>query len=133
VIVIFVELWKRGDPGRRVELGRATITNDASGSLASGNYSAAFYGRKQRPMGTSRVADFPRRRLLAWDLVFRALRPVFEARNPHNVAKCDVVRKVLSDLRHAYSQGIRGDIRDQRLFVEGLIAPAIRKLEELDR
>lgn len=36
-----------------------------------------------------------------------------------------------AQLRHAYAQLAAGTVRDQKRFADGLIAPAIRKLEEL--
>ena len=37
---------------------------------------------------------------------------------------------VLAQLRHAYAQLAAGTVRDQRMFADGLIAPAIRALEQ---
>ncbi|MFC3175020.1 hypothetical protein ACFOD9_12240 [Novosphingobium bradum] len=37
----------------------------------------------------------------------------------------------IAQLRHAYAQLVRGEVKDQREFAEGLIAPAIRFLEGL--
>jgi hypothetical protein len=164
MIVVTVELWKKGDPERREVLGVARISNDASGSKARGNYDAVFMGKRNRVISTGRVFGFPRARLLAWDLVFRALRACFESRNPKASPGSDVLSGPLGRLRHAYenlcapaapwrlfghdyksdgsgacgkcghSRGEHGPAEfNRRAFADGLIAPVIRELEELQR
>jgi hypothetical protein len=36
---------------------------------------------------------------------------------------------IVSQLRHAYAQLSGGSVKDQKQFADGLIAPAIRRLE----
>lgn len=99
MIKVTVELVPFGDeshPGRQV-LGEAIIYNDGSGSDKIGNYRAIFGkrdGHLARPpkdygrtwLGTWRettISGFPRKRLLVWDLLYRALHGVvFERQGP---------------------------------------------------
>ena len=70
--------------GKVTHLGTAIIANDGTGTRASGNYWATF-SRRGQPAKTWRageVKDFPRQRLLAWDLLFRALRSAVGVRSP---------------------------------------------------
>jgi hypothetical protein len=90
VIVVKVELWPGGDEKRSRLLGLGTITN-IGGTPARGTYSATLLGATRagvtptvmhrEPFRTVRVDGFPRRRLCAWDLVFRVLRAAVGTRN----------------------------------------------------
>jgi hypothetical protein len=84
MIVVRVELWPFGNQARAIPLGTATITNDGSGGLHVGNYNAEFSkrGAKASTWKSSRVEGFPRKRLGAWDLLYRALRSAVGGRNP---------------------------------------------------
>jgi hypothetical protein len=42
-----------------------------------------------------------------------------------------IITGVLAQLRHAYAQLAAGAVHDQKRFADGLIAPQIRRLEEL--
>lgn len=103
VTVELVPFGQEDHPGRQV-LGEAIIYNDGTGTDKIGNYRAMFGkrdGHLSRPprdygrtwLGTwreSRVEGFPRKRLLVWDLLYRALHgatfernePLFVAINP---------------------------------------------------
>ncbi len=75
MIVITMELWPKGDKSRAQHLGTAQIINDASGSLARGNYTVTL-SRRGKPNSvwkTGEVKKFPRKRFLAWDLLGMAL------------------------------------------------------------
>lgn len=91
MIVIRVELWPYGFEEQKETLGTAVIFNNGTGTKSSGNYRAIFGKRGQdllktirgrRPWREVEVKDFPRERLLGWDLVFRALRAAVGDRNP---------------------------------------------------
>ena len=82
MIKITVELISAID-GHREILGVAEIANDATGTISSGNYRYAFSKRKlpnQIFKGGS-IKDFPRKRLLAWDLLYRCLKDAVGERN----------------------------------------------------
>lgn len=81
MIVIKVELWPFGNESRKRILGTATISSDGSGAEHTGYYDARFCDRRGRLWMVSRVAGFPRKRLLSWDLLFRALRNAIGDRN----------------------------------------------------
>jgi hypothetical protein len=138
MVVVFVELWKGGDPGRRVELGSATISNVSGARKPTrGDYIAHFYGKRKKHLGSCSVKGFPRKRLLGWDLVFRAARACFEKRNPKVEHGSGRLAQTLAELRHAYAQLLAAEksplVLDYRMFADGLIAPAIRRLEELQK
>ena len=97
MIKVTVELIPFGDedsPDRQV-LGEAIIYNDGTGTDTDGNYRAMFgkrNGHLARPprdygkswLGTWReatVEGFPRKRLLVWDLLYRALHGAVFDRN----------------------------------------------------
>lgn len=81
MIRVIVELWPHGDPSKKKRLGVMTITNDGKGTSKKGGYDALAMGKTQRWFRRSRVEDFPRQRLVAWDLVYRALRGMVGDRN----------------------------------------------------
>jgi len=89
MIRITVELvpFGTGDP---VHLGTAIIANDGTGTHEFGNYDVRL-GKKghdltasiwSHPWRSGKVIGFPRKQLLGWDLVYRALRDVVGERNP---------------------------------------------------
>ena len=83
MIRIRVELLVRGNPNNVINLGTAYITNDATGTLSSGNYDVRL-SKKGMPNSTwkkGRVTGFPRKRLGGWDLLFRALQVCVGDRN----------------------------------------------------
>lgn len=82
MIVVKIELWPWGEESRKVELGTARIWNDASGSSTVGNYGYELKGKSGSPMGKGEVKDFPRQRLMAWDLLLRVLRDARGKKNP---------------------------------------------------
>lgn len=84
MIVVTVEL-RSARTGRRRLLGAAVIGNDEKESIESrgvrGTYHASLSGRNGRPWKAVTVRGFPRKRLLAWDLLFRVLREAVGGRN----------------------------------------------------
>ena len=99
MLVIRIELWPKGNPARKRDLGIATISN-VGGTLETGEYDCKLLkspeysknatreeiDRIQRPRAKEiwrrgRVSDFPRSRLGPWDLVFRALGQLISDRN----------------------------------------------------
>lgn len=73
MIVIKVELWPFGDESRAKTLGQGHIYNDASGSSTRGNYKVRLFDAAGRQWKQGEVKNFPRKRLLGWDLLYRAL------------------------------------------------------------
>jgi hypothetical protein len=68
--------------GKTEVLGVGTITNDGTGTKTSGNYTVSLSKRGGKSHWcTANLYDFPRRKLLAWDLLYRALRETVGYRN----------------------------------------------------
>lgn len=83
MIRITIELWPKGDEQRKRHLGTIDIANDGAGTATSGNYVARL-SRRGAPLSTwktTKVKGFPRKRLGAYDLLFRVLTSVVSARN----------------------------------------------------
>lgn len=81
MLIVRVELWPGGDPSRRKTLATGKITNTGEGSPTSGEYRAVLLDGAGREWKTAYVAAFPRKRLLAWDLLYRVLRAAVSHRN----------------------------------------------------
>ena len=62
-------------------LGSVTIVNTGDGTLTQGNYRAMLRGKRGRHMKGIRVENFPRKRLLVHDLLYRVLREAVGQRN----------------------------------------------------
>lgn len=72
-----------GGVGRPRTIGMMEIGNDLLRSLETdgrrGDYTVTLYGERDR-LGEARVEDFPRLSASAWELAFRAIRAVRDAR-----------------------------------------------------
>lgn len=75
MLVVKIELWPHGDESRARVLGRAEIANDGSGTRTRGNYVVRLFRdmTTQTEWRSAIVTGFPRLRLGAFDLLFRAL------------------------------------------------------------
>lgn len=77
MIKVTVELISAHGPQFNKVLGVGYISNDGTGTHGTGNYNARLGKRR------GRVEGFPRQRLGAWDLLYRALRACgLHERNP---------------------------------------------------
>jgi hypothetical protein len=74
MLVVRIELWPGGREDRKQTLATGTITNLGTGSKTRGNYFADLRDAAGRPWRHGTVTNFPRKRLLAWDLLHRVLR-----------------------------------------------------------
>lgn len=74
MVRVTVELLRKGDPNNVRLLGVMEITN-VGGTEDAGDYSVRLStaGDARRTWRTGMVRGFPRKRLLGWDLVYRAL------------------------------------------------------------
>jgi hypothetical protein len=81
MLVVKIELWPGGYEDKKRLLAMGTITNTGSGSLTKGDYFVDLRDAAGRPWKHGSVTDFPRKRLLAWDLLCRALKNVVGERN----------------------------------------------------
>ena len=74
MLVVRIELWPGGCEDRKRTLATGTITNLGTGSKTRGNYFADLRDAAGRLWRHGTVTNFPRKRLLAWDLLHRVLR-----------------------------------------------------------
>lgn len=83
MVVVTVEIWPKGERFLKRHLGTAKISNDVSGTKSRGNYKVTLSvrGNPTRIWKRGRVKDFPRKRLGAWDLLYRALDATVRSRN----------------------------------------------------
>jgi hypothetical protein len=82
VIRVTVELFSAID-GHHEVLGVAEIYNDASGTPNLGNYEYILSPRNvpNKTWKKGNIEGFPRKRLLAWDLLYRCLKDAVSERN----------------------------------------------------
>ena len=78
---VTIELVPWGMESQKRTLATADIINDGSGTKSSGNYNFRLDDKAGRVWKSGRVEGFPRKRLLAFDLLFRALNNVIGERN----------------------------------------------------
>ena len=84
MIKITVELYPLGlDKGKKM-LGEGYIANDLTGTFTKGNYRARLNDAGGRKWKESQVKNFQRKKYLAWDLVYLALKEALEDRHGHS-------------------------------------------------
>lgn len=76
MIVVFIEVWPKGDQSKAKTLGMAEMTNDGTGSNTHGNYRLKLVGKTSRYRRQSVTTDFPRKSRNIWELLRRALNDV---------------------------------------------------------
>lgn len=77
MILVKVELHN-ANTGAVTELGRAMIYNDGtSPSPMYGNYTVVVHDKDDAPQSLPSVTDWPRLAHNAWQLIGRALKPIF--------------------------------------------------------
>lgn len=86
MLVIRMEIWPQGNEQKKETVATATIINDGSGDDRTGNYDVTLYNGKRR-WKTSRVESFPRKKLIGWDILARALHDMLAKRNGMASAK----------------------------------------------
>jgi hypothetical protein len=80
VLKVKIELHSAID-GHVETLAEADIWNDVTGTMTSGNYGYRLSGKQGRVMREGRIEGFPRKRLLAADLLYRVLEDAIGSRN----------------------------------------------------
>jgi hypothetical protein len=78
---ITIELVPQGREAAKRTIAVGTITNLGTGSFTSGDYFVDLRDAAGRKWKHCTLTGFPRKRLLAWDLLFRALRTLVGRRN----------------------------------------------------
>jgi len=81
MLVVKIELHS-AVTGKVTTLATGTIANTGTGTPASGDYRIELRDAAGRKWKSGAVIGFPRKRLLAWDLLYRALRKLVGDRNP---------------------------------------------------
>lgn len=93
MIRITIELFPHGDSNRSKVLGIMDIWNDGSGDINTGNYKFCAWKagtpkdilHMQHTVAKAKwagsISNFPRKRLLVWDLLLRCLKEVWGKRN----------------------------------------------------
>ena len=103
MIVVTVELKSAISRTRDRVLGVMTIANDGTGGATIGHYCATLAGVRGRVLDSCVVRGFPRKKLLAWDLIYRALRATRGDRNGDDVTgyqrRALVVARVVDEMR----------------------------------
>lgn len=89
---ITIELVPWGIESRAKIIATGTIANTGTGTPTSGDYRVELRDAAGRKWKTGGITGFPRKRLLAWDLLYRALEKVVGNRNPtpDSRAFCDL-------------------------------------------
>jgi hypothetical protein len=72
MIRVTVELVPFGS-GRPEVIARATIGNDGTGTLEKGNYIYRLWTKREKPLRSGRITDYPRLSRNVWHLLKRAL------------------------------------------------------------
>ena len=80
MIRVTVEMLPKGSEARKYRLGTLVIYNDG-GSPTQGEYEAVAYSKRGAVWKQARVEGFPRKKLLAFDLLYRVLREMCGERN----------------------------------------------------
>jgi len=81
MLVVKIELWPHGDRSQAQVLATGAVVNTGEGTPTRGEYRVTLFDKAQRVWKTGKVKDFPRKRLLAWDLLYRALKNMLGDRN----------------------------------------------------
>jgi hypothetical protein len=81
MLKVTIEIWPGGCEARKTTLATGTITNLGTGGPALGNYFVDLRDKAGRPWRHGTILGFPRKRLLAWDLLCRSLAALIGERN----------------------------------------------------
>ncbi len=86
MLVVKIELHS-AVTGEVKNIATGKIVNTGAGTSTQGNYRVELKDALGRPWKSGVVEGFPRKRLLAWDLLTRALHNTLGSRN--GLAKCE--------------------------------------------
>jgi hypothetical protein len=95
MLVVRIELHS-AVTGEVTTLATGKIVNTGAGTPTRGNYRIELRDAAGRKWKTGHIEGFPRKRLLAWDLLYRALEKLVGTRN------------VCRDSPLLYASGLRG-------------------------
>lgn len=80
MLIVKIELHS-AVTGQLTTIATGRIVNTGTGSSTQGNYRIELRDAGGRKWKTGHIDGFPRKRLLAWDLLYRALRKLVGDRN----------------------------------------------------
>lgn len=80
MIRVTIELIPYG-VGKSKHLGTIDIANDGTGTKTKADYIVRGYNKAGAKWKTGKVLDFPRKKLLVFDLLYRALKDLIGDRN----------------------------------------------------
>ena len=80
MIRVTIEMLPKGSEERKYRLGTLIIYNNG-GTATQGVYEAVAYSKRGAVWKQARVEGFPRKKLLAFDLLYRVLREMCGERN----------------------------------------------------
>jgi hypothetical protein len=80
MLIIKIELHS-AVTGQITTIAIGTIVNTGTGNPTLGNYRIELRDAASRVWKTGHIEGFPRKRLIAWDLLYRALKKLVESRN----------------------------------------------------
>lgn len=80
MLVVKIELHS-AVTGQITTIATGKIVNTGTGSPTRGNYRVELRDAAGRVWKTGHIEDFPRKRLLAWDLLYRCLGKLIGQRN----------------------------------------------------
>jgi len=80
---VTIELVPLGIESRTRVIATGTIANTGTGTRTCGDYRVELRDAAGRKWKSGHIEGFPRTRLLAWDLLYRALRKLVGDRNPN--------------------------------------------------
>lgn len=78
---VTIELVPQGREAAKRTIAVGTIVNLGTGRPSSGNYFVDLRDAAGRPWKHCTLTGFPRKRLLSWDLLYRALKSLVGQRN----------------------------------------------------
>lgn len=85
MLVIKIELWPGGDESRKRLLHEGRIWRHATlGPYGNYRYTFSQANKTKRLLREGGIEGFPRKRLSAWDLLFRCLKEAFGERNQNS-------------------------------------------------
>jgi len=76
---VTIELWPHGLEQEKTILGSGTIANNLSGTATKGNYNITLKTKgENRIYKECKVEGFPRKNKTAWELLYLALKEIYE-------------------------------------------------------
>jgi len=111
---ITIELVPLGMESRAKVIATGTIANTGTGTLACGDYRIELRDAAGRKWKSGHIEGFPRTRLLAWDLLYRALRKLVGTRNRTPDSAAHLVIDGREKSKHQHTEPINDHATSER-------------------